>query len=184
MSCLRTGFNPPTKSLSWRVNLNNVKSKCEKGFIQPMHGRSSWRALSKVEPSWLFQVIMFSLKCSVFLHWDCCHHVLLNKKSTLEILVFQTFLHVSSPCTSGSPLLNVYPDEKKISEADVIWLMFATCHEPELRRYSSFELPWRHAIWNHVLTNRTLAGWHDHVLLCIMWLLCTVQQVWEPTKLH
>ena len=69
----------------------------------------------------------------------------------------KVFVHVSSPCSSGSPLKNLTRDDT-ISSSDVMWFdMF-----PHVKKYlklghhSSFELLWRNAIWNHVMTQRTL----------------------------
>ena len=69
----------------------------------------------------------------------------------------KVYVHVSSPCTSGSPLRNFSRDDS-ISKADVVWfdVFPKVAGYLKLGDHSSFELPWRNAIWNHVMTKRTL----------------------------
>lgn len=67
----------------------------------------------------------------------------------------RVFVHVSSPCSSGSPLRNF---GNGIKNSDYAW------HEmfPWVSKYlglgdlSSFELPWYNKIWNYDLCQRTL----------------------------
>ena len=69
----------------------------------------------------------------------------------------KVYVHVSSPCTSGSPLRNFSRDDS-VSKADVVWfdVFPKVSGYLKLGDHSSFELPWRNAIWNHVMTKRTL----------------------------
>ena len=69
----------------------------------------------------------------------------------------KVYVHVSSPCTSGSPLRNFSRDDS-VSKADVVWfdVFPKVAGYLKLGDHSSFELPWRNAIWNHVMTKRTL----------------------------
>ena len=69
----------------------------------------------------------------------------------------KVYVHVSSPCTPGSPLRNFSRDDS-VSKADVVWfdVFPKVAGYLKLGDHSSFELPWRNAIWNHVMTKRTL----------------------------
>ena len=69
----------------------------------------------------------------------------------------KVFVHVSSPCTSGSPLRHL-SSKGGVSQADVEWFDLF----PKVKDYSrigdqtSFELPWRNEIWGHSITKQTL----------------------------
>ena len=72
----------------------------------------------------------------------------IEKKSVFEQVVntlrdlgnSKVFVHVSPPCTSGSPLLNFNRDDKKVSEADMVWfdIFPPVSNYLILGRYSSF----------------------------------------------
>ena len=68
----------------------------------------------------------------------------------------KVFVHVSSPCASGSPLR--YLSGSQPTDADFEWFaMFPWVSKYlALGHYSSFELPWRNSIWKHHLTIETL----------------------------
>ena len=77
----------------------------------------------------------------------------------------KVFVHVSSPCSSGSPLRNFRGDDTA-TEADVIWfdVIPHVAKYMKLGKYSSFELPWRNAIWTHAMTTKILnQAQHKHV---------------------
>ena len=69
----------------------------------------------------------------------------------------KVFVHVSSPCTSGSPLRHL-SSKGGVSQADVEWFDLF----PKVKDYlrigdqTSFELPWRNEIWGHSITKQTL----------------------------
>ena len=83
----------------------------------------------------------------------------------------KVYVHVSSPCTTGSPLRNFSRDDS-VTQADVVWFdVFPKVGGYlKLGDHSSFELPWRNAIWNHIMTKRTLSdakhGYEAGVHLC------------------
>ena len=68
----------------------------------------------------------------------------------------KTFVHMSSPCSSGSPLKRFGDGEAK--ESDWQWYDLF----PKVERYlklgnaNSFELPWNNDIWNFALCKKTL----------------------------
>ena len=70
----------------------------------------------------------------------------------------KVYVHVSSPFTTGSPLRNFSRDDS-VTQADVVWFdVFPKVGGYlKLGDHSSFELPWRNAIWNHIMTKRTLS---------------------------
>ena len=75
----------------------------------------------------------------------------------------KVFVHVSSPCASGSPLRYL----KGLKPTDAAFEWFAMV--PGVSKYlalghcSSFELPWRNSIWKHHLTIETLrTSKHDY----------------------
>ena len=75
----------------------------------------------------------------------------------------KVFVHVSSPCASGSPLR--YLKGSQPTDADFEWFaMFPWVSKYlALGHYSSFELPWRNSIWKHHLTIETLRkNKHDY----------------------
>ena len=80
------------------------------------------------------------------------------------------FVHVSSPCASGSPLR--YLKGLQPTDADFEWFaMFPWVSKYlALGHYSSFELPWRNSIWKHHLTIETLRknkhDYHTMLHLC------------------
>ena len=77
----------------------------------------------------------------------------------------KVFVHVSSPCSSGSPLRN-FRGDNTTTEADVIWfdVIPHVAKYMKLGKYSSFELPWRNAIWTHAMTTKILnQAQHKHV---------------------
>ena len=98
------------------------------------------------------------------------------KKTFVELCLFldglshcQVFVHVSSPCSSGSPLRNF---SNSTTETDWQWFEMFPCVLKYLRlgNESSFELPWNNKIWGFDLCQQTLkkAG-HGHytgVKLC------------------
>ena len=69
----------------------------------------------------------------------------------------KVFVHVSSPCTSGSPLRHL-SSKGGVSQADVNWIDLF----PKVKDYlrigdqTSFELPWKNEIWGHSITKQTL----------------------------
>ncbi len=83
----------------------------------------------------------------------------------------KVYVHVSSPCTTGSPLRNFSRDDS-VTQADVGWFdVFPKVGGYlKLGDHSSFELPWRNAIWNDIMTKRTLSdakhGYDAGVHLC------------------
>ena len=91
-------------------------------------------------------------------------------KEHVESMKVKTFVHVSSPCSSGSPLKRFGDGEPK--ESDWNWYDLF----PKVERYlrlgdaNSFELPWNNDIWNFALCQKTLknAGhnYHTKVRLC------------------
>ena len=91
-------------------------------------------------------------------------------KEHVESMNVKTFVHVSSPCSSGSPLKRFGDGEPKDSD----WEWYALF--PKVERYlklgdaNSFELPWNNDIWNFALCQKTLknAGhnYHTKVRLC------------------
>ena len=82
----------------------------------------------------------------------------------------KVFVHVSSPCASGSPLR--YLKGSQPTDADFEWFaMFPWVSKYlALGHYSSFELPWRNSIWKHHLTIETLRkskhDYHTMLHLC------------------
>ena len=82
----------------------------------------------------------------------------------------KVFVHVSSPCASGSPLR--YLSGSQPTDADFEWFaMFPWVSKYlALGHYSSFELPWRNSIWKHHLTIETLRknkhDYHTMLHLC------------------
>ncbi len=80
------------------------------------------------------------------------------------------FVHVSSPCASGSPLR--YLKGLKPTDADFEWFaMFPwVSRYLALGHHSSFELPWRNSIWKHHLTIEALRkskhDYHTMLRLC------------------
>ena len=69
----------------------------------------------------------------------------------------KVFVHVSSPCTSGSPLRHL-SSKGGVSQADVSWFDLF----PKVKGYlqigdqTSFELPWKNEIWGHSIIKQTL----------------------------
>ena len=82
----------------------------------------------------------------------------------------KVFVHVSSPCASGSPLR--YLSGSQPTDADFEWFaMFPWVSKYlALGHYSSFELPWRNSLWKHHLTIETLRknkhDYHTMLHLC------------------
>ena len=68
----------------------------------------------------------------------------------------KVFVHVSSPCSSGSPLRNFRGDDTA-TEADVIWfdVIPHVAKYMKLGKYSSFELPF-------AMEECNLDSCHDH----------------------
>ena len=68
----------------------------------------------------------------------------------------EIWLHVSIPCSSGSPFRRFGTGETTIS--DLEWFEVA----PKVLKYfllgtfSSFELPWQNTIWEHQISKETL----------------------------
>ena len=77
-------------------------------------------------------------------------------KEHVEYMNVKTFVHMSSPCSSGSPLKRFGDGEAK--ESDWKWYDLF----PKAERYlklgsaNSFELPWNNEIWNFALCTKTL----------------------------
>ena len=69
----------------------------------------------------------------------------------------KVFVHVSSPCASGSPLRHFKGNDEPTS-ADFDWdqIFPHVGFYLKLGDCSSFELPWRNEIWNRYLTKETL----------------------------
>ena len=69
----------------------------------------------------------------------------------------KVFVHVSSPCASGSPLRHFKGNDEPAS-ADFDWdqIFPHVGFYLKLGDCSSFELPWRNEIWNRYLTKETL----------------------------
>ena len=98
------------------------------------------------------------------------------KKTFMDLCLFldglshcQVFVHVSSPCSSGSPLRNF---TNSTTETDWQWFEMFPCVLKYLKlgNHSGFELPWNNQIWGFDLCQQTLkkAG-HSHytaVKLC------------------
>ena len=85
------------------------------------------------------------------------------------------FVHVSTPCSSGSPLRN-FTHGRVSSEqtrADWEWFEVFPCVRKYLRlgKHSSFELPWNNRIWSYAMCKRVLReAKHDFevpVKLCV-----------------
>ena len=77
-------------------------------------------------------------------------------KEHVESMNVKTFVHVSSPCSSGSPLKRFGDGEAQASEWEWYDLF------PKVERYlklgdaNSFELPWNNDTWNFALCQKTL----------------------------
>ena len=69
----------------------------------------------------------------------------------------KVFVHVSSPCASGSPLRH-FKGNNEPTSADFDWdqIFPLVGFYLKLGDCSSFELPWRNEIWNRFLTTETL----------------------------
>ena len=69
-----------------------------------------------------------------------------------------TFVHVSTPCSSGSPLTRFSGATK--TRADWEWYEVFPCvlRYMKLGKHSSFELPWSNEIWRYDLCQRTLTA--------------------------
>ena len=69
----------------------------------------------------------------------------------------KVFVHVSSPCASGSPLRH-FKGNNEPTSADFDWdrIFPHVGFYLKLGDCSSFELPWRNEIWNRFLTKETL----------------------------
>ena len=77
-------------------------------------------------------------------------------KEHVEYMNVKTFVHMSSPCSSGSPLKRFGDGEAK--ESDWQWYdLFPKVERClKLGNANSFELPWNNDIWNFALCRKTL----------------------------
>ena len=68
----------------------------------------------------------------------------------------RVFVHVSTPCSSGSPLRRLHGPIT--TEADWEWFEIfpRVLRYLRLGKHSSFELPWNNEIWRHALCQRVL----------------------------
>ena len=68
----------------------------------------------------------------------------------------RVFVHVSTPCSSGSPLRRLHGPTT--TEADWEWFEIfpRVLRYLRLGKHSSFELPWNNEIWRHALCQRVL----------------------------
>ena len=81
------------------------------------------------------------------------------------------FVHVSTPCSSGSPLRHLSGGSTSIVELEWFEVFPCVLKYLKLGKHSSFELPWNNEIWHHDLCKKVLkqAG-HKYdvpVKLCI-----------------
>lgn len=87
------------------------------------------------------------------------------RDTLLELGLCKVFVHLSSPCTSGSPLRHLRSlSNREPTQAEIQWFDIF----PKVGKYlrlgdeTSFELPWRNDIWKYDLTRRTLAQANHH----------------------
>ena len=78
------------------------------------------------------------------------------KNAIVRLKPNKIWVHVSIPCSSGSPLRRFGTGEA--TSSDIEWFEVApkVLKYPLLGDLSSFELPWQNIIWEHELTKETL----------------------------
>ena len=66
------------------------------------------------------------------------------------------FVHVSTPCSSGSPLCHLSGGSTSIVELEWFEVFPCVLKYLKLGKHSSFELPWNNEIWHHDLCKKVL----------------------------
>ena len=66
------------------------------------------------------------------------------------------FVHVSTPCSSGSPLRHLSGGSTSIVELEWFEVFPCVLKYLKLGKHSSFELPWNNEIWHHDLCKKVL----------------------------
>ena len=111
------------------------------------------------DPNLRLQEFAMSLDCSMQES-----HVIWRKKVFFRdwrvILILlktiKVFIHVSTPCSSGSPLRNFDDGHAKLSDQEWFELFPSVRKYMKLGNETSFKLPWFNRIWNFSLCQKTL----------------------------